>query len=238
MTHPLETHPDQAPAHPTTHQRDLITPTATPQHRAHPPHTTPSASPVQHLRDNSADTLRRDGVATSLAQRHREWSTRADTVMPGFIRWLSDRQLPLLQRRRYHLAAEQFLCWHTGKGQWHTTHGPDLEHGQRRYVAALRLAGRDHTALAVTETALELLRHYLSASHGHAAEPGNPDEPQNPVPGLAGALLGSQMALTDPPMTGPVGPGATIEKADRVGAESSTQAAPLPARQHADATTH
>jgi hypothetical protein len=90
-----------------------------------------------------------------------------DAVMTGFIAWLARHELPPGRRRRYHLAAERFLCWHTGQRHWHTDQNHtaqhhDLEQCLPGYLATLRRAGHGLAELAVVEAGVGQLRHYLS----------------------------------------------------------------------------
>jgi len=50
----------------------------------------------------------------------------------------------------------------------------DIAHGQRRYLAVLRAAGRSHIELGVVEAALGLLRRYSSSHHTPRATPPKP----------------------------------------------------------------
>jgi hypothetical protein len=111
-----------------------------------------------------------------------------DPVMPGFITWLAERELPPGRRRRYHLAVERFLCWHTGHRHWPTRHHPvspagpglsgqdlighDFEYCLPSYLSALRGAGHGLIELRVVETGINHLRRYLTRGPDHRTQPG------------------------------------------------------------------
>jgi hypothetical protein len=93
--------------------------------------------PTEPTDDRSARPGQRPGAITAETVPARD----VDPLMAGFILWLAQHPLSADQRHRYHLAAQQFRCWHTGQRHWPTEpgHDPgrhdmarhDIAHGQR-----------------------------------------------------------------------------------------------------------
>jgi hypothetical protein len=109
--------------------------------------------------------------------RPRSTESDIDPVMPGFITWLSNHEPPSGRRRRHHLAAERFLCWHTGHRHSRELAGQnlidhDFEPCVPDYLATLRGAGHGHVELGIVETAINHLRRYLNSGPDHRTPPG------------------------------------------------------------------
>ena len=149
---------------------------------------TASSPPGRHtVAQAYAQTAPAPAPVAPVTAGHREAAGRdIDPVMPGFITWLAERELPPGRRRRCHLAVERFLCWHTGHRHWPARHHPlsgdghvgqvlighDFQYCLPSYLTALRGAGYGLVELGAAETGINHLRRYLSSGLHHRVQPG------------------------------------------------------------------